>query len=713
MPYLTVEKENGVAVIWLDQPGEKVNKLAPGMLDEFEAVLTDIENDSTIKAAVLISRKPDNFIAGADIDFLFSANKPGEVEALSSRGHELLNRIEDSKKPVVAAINGAALGGGLEVALACHYRIATDSPKTVLGLPEVNLGVLPAGGGTYRLPKRIELQRALDMMLTGKNIYPYPAKKMGLIDHIIHPYALLDAAKQAALKLAQKPLKRRKKANLISKIIESMPLTRRIVYKKAREMVDKKTLGNYPAPYKILECIETGIEKGKKTGLSLEANSFENLAHTPQAKELLNLFKGITALKKNPLEDKTRKINKIGVLGAGFMGAGIANISAAKGIETLLKDVDYAAIARGQKGIWKDFERKVKRRAISGFQRDQILSRISGVIDYKAFGSVDVVIEAVFEDLELKQKILAETEAATKDDCIFASNTSSLPITSIAKNSKRPGQVIGMHYFSPVPKMPLLEIIVTDKTEDWATATAIDIGIRQGKTVIVVKDGPGFYTTRILSPMLNEALLLLEEGGEIRQIDRTMRQFGFPVGPITLIDEVGIDVGAHVTEILGMLFAARGAKASDAMKKMAEEGYKGRKNKKGFYHYHDDLKGWRKLGKKKKEVNQTAYKFFGGPRRRKLDEIDIQTRLSMVLINEAAHCLADSILQEPRDGDLGAVLGIGFPPFLGGPFRYIDRLGAKTVLAKLDELENKHGKRFTPAQIIRDYAGREKKFYEK
>jgi 3-hydroxyacyl-CoA dehydrogenase/enoyl-CoA hydratase/3-hydroxybutyryl-CoA epimerase len=267
-----------------------------------------------------------------------------------------------------------------------------------------------------------------------------------------------------------------------------------------------------------------------------------------------------------------------------------------------------------------------------------------------------------------------------------------------------------MHYFSPVPKMPLLEIIVTPKTEDWVTATAVDIGIRQGKTVIVVKDGPGFYTTRILSPMLNEALFLLEEGGEIRQIDRAMRQFGFPVGPLTLIDEVGIDVGAHVSEILGKLFAGRGAKASDAMQRMFAEGYKGRKNRKGFYHYHDNLKGLQKLGKKKKEVNQTVYKFFGGPKRKTLDNLEIQSRLSLVLVNEAARCLEESILNEPRDGDLGAVLGIGFPPFLGGPFRYMDRLGASAVLAKLEDLEKKHGARFSPAQLIRDYAGQGKKF---
>jgi 3-hydroxyacyl-CoA dehydrogenase/enoyl-CoA hydratase/3-hydroxybutyryl-CoA epimerase len=264
-----------------------------------------------------------------------------------------------------------------------------------------------------------------------------------------------------------------------------------------------------------------------------------------------------------------------------------------------------------------------------------------------------------------------------------------------------------MHYFSPVPKMPLLEIIVTSKTADWVTATAVELGIIQGKTVIVVQDGPGFYTTRILAPMLNEALMLLEEGGEIRHIDRTMRKFGFPVGPITLIDEVGIDVGAHVSEILGKLFAHRGVTPSDAMKRMSEEDYKGRKNKKGFYHYPDGAKS-----KKKKEVNLNAYKFFGGASRKKHDPAEIQNRLTLVMVNEAAHCLQEEILSSPRDGDLGAILGLGFPPFLGGPFRYIDCLGAPAILSMLEELEKKHGARFTPAQIIRDYAAKARTFYK-
>lgn len=704
MSYTTIEKADGIAVVWLDQPGEKVNKLAADLVDEFNAMLDELFKDSEVKGVVLISKKKDTFIAGADLERLLELKEPGQVEALSRSGQALLNRMAEFPKPIVAAIHGAALGGGLEVALACHGRIATDDPKTILGQPEVKLGLLPAAGGTQRLPRLVGLQRALDIMLTGKNVYPRQAKKMGLVDAVIHPYGLLHAAKQMASELAARSRHPKKKQSLVNKALESNPFTRRIVYKKAREMTEKQTRGNYPAPFKIIDCVEIGLEKGMSAGLAAESKAFEELVHTPQAEELINLFFSMTAQKKNPLQAKVKSVSRIGVLGAGFMGAGIAEVSAAKGMEVYLKDVSLEAVARGEKTIWDDLDKKVQKRALSSFERDRIFSCIHAVTDYTGFQQVQLVVEAVFEDLELKQKVLMETEAATAKECIFASNTSSLPISQIAKKARRSSQVIGMHYFSPVPKMPLLEIIITPKTAQWVKATAIDVGIRQGKTVIVVNDGPGFYTTRILAPMLNEALLLLEDGGDILHIDRVMRDFGFPVGPITLIDEVGIDVGAHVSQILGEMFAARGVTPTDAMQKLTDAGYKGRKNRKGFYLYDS-------AGKKKKEIDQTIYRFFGGSQRKKHPAAEIQERLTLVMVNEAAYCLQEEILASPRDGDLGAVLGLGFPPFLGGPFRYIDRLGAGVVLSSLERLEEKYGARFTPAKIIRDYAAGEKRFY--
>ncbi len=705
MSYAEIEKDNGVAIVWMDQPGEKVNKISIDLVDKFTTMLDSLEDDKAVRAIVLISRKPDNFIAGADIEKFKDMTSPAEAEMLSRQGHALLKRMAAFPKPIVAAIHGATLGGGLEVALACHYRIASDDPKTVLALPEVKLGLLPGGGGTQRLPRLVGLQAALDMMLTGKNIYPRQAKKMGLVDDLIHPYGLLQAAKKAALELADQPLKRKKRQPLLAELLESTSLTRSVVYKKATELVQKQTWGNYPAPFKIIECVRAGMEKGLTAGMEAETKKFGELVVSPQSRELIQIFLSMTAMKRNPLKDKVRPVKKIGILGAGLMGAGIANVSATNGMEVLLKDINYDAVGQGEKAIWQDLDGKVKKKALSPFQRDVTFSRITGTTDYRGFERADLIIEAVFEDLELKRKILAEMEASMREDAIFASNTSSLPIGGIAAAAKHPEQVIGMHYFSPVPRMPLLEIIVTEKTADWVRATALDVGIKQGKTVIIVNDGPGFYTTRILALLLNEALEVLAEGGDIKEIDRAMRQFGYPVGPIALLDEIGIDVGAHVSKVLGPLFAARGAQPNTAMERLFHAGYKGRKNNRGFYLYGD------RSGKEKKSVNEEIYAFFGESKRRKFDPQEIKNRLSLAMINEAALCLQESILQSPRDGDIGAVFGLGFPPFLGGPFRYIDSLGLPKILSLLEELEKEYGARFTPAPILRDRNAKNQRFY--
>ncbi len=705
MNILTLEKREPIGIVWMDDPGEKVNKISRELVEEFRQMLDALETDDSIRAIILISRKPDNFIAGADLDMIQSITEPGEAAAISRAGHQLLNRMAAFPKPVIAAINGAALGGGLEVALACHYRIATTHRKTVLALPEVRLGLLPAAGGTQRLPRLVGLQRALDMMLTGRNVYPRQAKRMGLVDEVIHPYGLLQAAIHVAQQWSQKSTARKRKRSLMEKILEGNPFGRRIIYKKARQMVQHQTQGNYPAPFKIIECVQVGLQKGFEKGLAAEAEKFDELVRSPQAKNLIQLFFNMTAKKKNPHPDRIRPLKCLGILGAGLMGSGIADVSINNGFKVFIKDIRHEALARGEQAIWQELEKKVRRRIITPFERDQIFSRLAAVLDDAPLRNADLVIEAVFEDLALKHKVLVDTEAVTPDHCIFASNTSSIPIQKIAEQAKRPEQVIGMHYFSPVQKMPLLEIIVTPKTADWVTATAFDVGIRQGKTVIVVNDGPGFYTTRILAPMLNEALLLLEEGADILEVDRAMRKFGFPIGPIKLIDEVGIDVGAHVTDVLKELFASRSARTTDAMKKLSQAGYLGKKNRQGFYRYAAAGK------RKKREVNPEIYQFFGGPRRRTFPTQTIQQRLAFMMINEAAYCLQEQILQNPTDGDLGAILGLGFPPFLGGPFRYMDTLGLQTVVDRLNRLADAHGPRFAPAPILKDMAGQGNRFY--
>jgi 3-hydroxyacyl-CoA dehydrogenase/enoyl-CoA hydratase/3-hydroxybutyryl-CoA epimerase len=704
--YVEIEKRDGVAIIWMDEQDSKINKIGPDMIDTFNPMMDELEKDSEVIAAVMISRKKD-FIAGADIEAFANVKQEGDWQPIAKKGHEILNRIQNSKKPVVAAINGACMGAGLEIALACAARVASDNPKTVLSLPEVKLGLLPGGGGTQRLPRLVGIQKALDMMLTGKNVYAYPAKKMGLVDQTCTKEALLDAALFMAKKIAKSPLKRTDKRSGMEKFLEGNPITRGIIFKKAKEMVDRQTKGNYPAPYEIMECVRIGMSSGEKKGYAEEVKRFEKLILTPESFQLRGIFFAMTEKKKNPQADLAKPVDTMAMVGAGFMGAGIAQVSAAKDVRVLLKDIKQETITQARKTIWKDIGKKVKRKAMPQLDADRLMNRIAGQLDYNNFEKADVVIEAVFEDLKLKHRVIEECESAMRDDAIFASNTSALPIGEIAKASKRPEQVIGMHYFSPVPKMPLLEIVVTDQTADWVTSTCYDLGVKQGKTVIVVKDGPGFYTTRILAPLLGEALNMLEEGADALQIDKVLKKFGFPVGPVTLMDEVGIDVGAHIMsgELMQHFIATRkGVKASDGLKKMFDAGYHGRKNKKGFYKYDEN-------GKKTRELDDNVYSFFGGNNRKKFDEQEMYERIGMSMVSEAALCLQEGIIANPLDGDVGAVFGLGFPPFRGGPFRYMDTLGAQETVDIFNRLAEKHGERFLPPQIIVDKAKAGEKFY--
>ena len=705
MSYLSKEKQNGILVVTLDQSEEKVNKLTEELISEFQELLEQTDPED-IEGIVLTSGKENNFIAGADVEMLKNKKAPEEIEDLSRRGNALLLKLENYPRPVVAAIHGSCLGGGLEVAMACNYRVASEHSDTVMGQPEVKLGLLPGGGGTQRLPRLIGIQNALTYMLTGKNIYPRKAYKLGLVDELTHRDAVVRAAKAAVKKLRNGKFEREDKRSLAHQLMEGMSPLRKIIYSQARKRAQSNTKGNYPAPDKIIDCVQQGYENGIKAGLELESENFGKLAATPESQALVNLFFAMQGAKKNPEEDKSADIEKIGVLGAGLMGSGIADVSANNGYRVLLKDQNMEQAGEGKKSVWERLEEKRQKKIISSFERDRISSLVTPTASYDGFENTDLVIEAVFEDLELKQNIVKEVEKNTPKHCIFASNTSSLPIGKIAEASKRPGQVVGMHYFSPVPKMPLLEIITTEQTEDWVTATAREVGIQQGKHVIVVNDGPGFYTTRILAPFMNEALMLLEEGISIEELDSHMKQFGFPVGPAALFDEVGIDVAAHITEVLSDLFGERGVDPSRKPTELFEDGFKGKKNRKGFYNYESN-----KGKTKKKDPNKEIYRYFGGPDRKSMDRETVQQRMVLTMVNEAAWCLQEEILNNPTDGDLGAVLGLGFPPFLGGPFRFIDREGAGTIVDNLRKFEQKHGPRFTPAGILEDYAQSSKKFH--
>ena len=696
------KRGDGVALITLDTPESKVNVISRELFGEIAAALDEIERDPVVRAAVLASGKPGTFIAGADLRQLRAVASEAEGEAFSRDGQALLERIARSRKPFVAAIDGPALGGGLEVALACHYILASDDPHTVLALPEVMLGLLPGGGGTQRLPRRIGLPEALPLMLTGKRLRARKAQRLGLVDALTSPGGIVETAARAARMLADGKLARRKpRRTWLNRLLESAPL-RPLVFRQARAQVRARTRGNYPAPPFIVECAAVGRARGIEAGLERESALFGKLAAGPVAKNLIRLFDDMNELKK-PVEGASpRPVRRLGVLGGGFMGSGIAEVSVPL-VPVTVKDISEDVLGRCARQVRQGLDGRVRSGALSRFERDRLVARVWATTDGAALRGADLIIEAVFEDLELKRRILADTEAVIAPEAVFASNTSALPIAEIATRAGHPERVLGMHYFSPVPKMPLLEIVITPATADWAVATAREFGIRQGKTVIVVRDGPGFYTSRILSPYLGEAMHLLAEGARVDEIDAALKDFGYPVGPMALLDEVGIDVAAHVSRNLGAVFAHRGLAGGETFVKLHEAGYAGRKNGRGFYLY--EGRG------KKKRVNEQVYEVLGAGPRGAMPRERIAQRLALLMVNEAAYCLDEGVIGSPRDGDVGAILGLGFPPFRGGPFAWLDAQGVAPTVSRMERLRDAHGPRFEPAPLLRRLAAEGDRFY--
>ena len=689
----TMTIEDGIATILIDDASKKVNTLSSRMVAFFEDAVKTLASKKDLKGVVIASGKADGFIAGADIEELQGVTARHEFLEIVRRAHTLLNKFEALPVPTVAAIHGVALGGGLEVALACKYRIASDSKSTKIGLPEVMLGLIPGAGGTQRLPRLVGLTTALEMILASKQLDGRRAKKVGLVDEVVHPSILLQRARDAARELAAGTLKidRPGPATLMTRILENTP-ARRLAFNKAREDVLKKTGGHYPAPLKVIEVMQRTATSTLEEGLEVEALAFADLVVSPQAKALMSIFFMQNDVNKEKYATApAMDVKKVGILGAGLMGAGIGQVLASKGLQIRFKDQDQAAVGRGLKYAWDIFQTQVDRRRMTPMERDLQTSRLTGGADYHGFGRADVVIEAVFEDLKVKQKVLKETEEATGDRCIFASNTSSIPITDIAKGAKRPERVIGMHFFSPVHKMPLVEVIRTKKTDEESVATIVALGRKMGKTVIVVNDGVGFFTTRVLAPFMNEAAWCLQEGASIEEVDKALTHYGFPVGPMTLVDEVGIDVGEKVGKVMVEAFGDR-MKAPSAMHKIIEDGRKGRKNGKGLYTYVDG---------KKQGVDGSIYPLIGWSHK-PMASGDIADRCWMIMLNETVRCMEEGIVTTPRDIDIGVIFGFGFPPFRGGILRAADNLGISNVVKRLSEFEKKHGERFAPAKMLLD-----------
>ncbi|AOM39340.1 fatty acid oxidation complex subunit alpha FadJ [Xenorhabdus hominickii] len=701
-------RDDKVGVITIDVPDEKVNTLKAEFIDQFLTMFEKAQQASGLKGLVIVSGKPDTFIAGADISMIASCQTQKEATELAEKGQKLFAQIANYPLPVVSAIHGACLGGGLELALACHARICSLDEKTRLGLPEVQLGLLPGSGGTQRLPRLIGVSAALDMILTGRQLKAKQAQRLGVVDDAVPLDILLDVAVQ----YVKKGVVKRKPLAWSQRILASAlgrPLLFRMVHQKTRA----KTHGHYPAPEKIINVIRTGLEKGLDKGFQAEARAFGELAMSQESEALRGLFFASTALKNETgSSEQPSEIKHVGILGGGLMGGGIANVTMTRGnLPVRIKDINEKGINQALKYTWDLLSKRVKQRRLKSAERSRQMSLLTGTTDYSGFKQADIVVEAVFEDLVLKRKMVSEIENRAKPETIFASNTSSLPIHKIAEISIRPEQIIGLHYFSPVDKMPLVEVIPHAGTSEKTIATVVALAKKQGKTAIVVGDKAGFYVNRILTPYINEAGYCLVEGEPVEHIDKALVGFGFPIGPINLLDEVGIDVGTKIIPILVEQLGNRFA-APEILDAILKDDRKGKKNGRGFYSYTNKKSSFWSFGKQAKEVDSSIYSLLKIKPAVKMLPVDIAQRCVMLMLNEAARCLEEGVIRSPRDGDIGAVFGIGFPPFLGGPFRYIDKLGSDKVVEILRRLESLHGEKFAPCERLIQMAEKKEKFYE-
>lgn len=711
-------RDDGVAVLWIDDPREPVNTLRAELADEFEQILTLLQDASSAKALVIISAKPDNFIAGANLEMLQSVQSIAEGRELAELAQGMHQRLASLPMPVVAAIHGACLGGGLELTLALDARVASNDRATRLGLPEVQLGLLPGGGGTQRLPRLIGLPSALGLLLTGRQLNAADALALGLVDVVVGREQLLDTAVERALSMrglhrrAGRPLVPSRLASPLSRrgfmdwLSAHNPIGRQLLFARAHRRTVDKTRGNYPAPERILEVVRKGLEQGNTAGMAAESRAFGDLVVSPQSRALVHMFFATRELaKENGVDDPQtlpRDVDSVGLLGAGLMGAGIAYLCAARaGSSVTIREHDQDSLDAGMQRLRELVDGRRQRKRLTTEEGEAIVGRIAGTLDMSALESADLVIEAVFEDQELKRALLAEVESLNQEQLIFASNTSAIPISALANGSRRPANVIGMHYFSPADRMPLLEVVVTEQTAASVTATCVAYGKRQGKTVIVVGDGAGFYTSRVLAPYLNEAAWLIAEGVAVESIDRALVDFGYPIGPLALLDEIGIDVGEKVSRVLGDAFGPR-MQAPEGMRRLLEGGHLGKKSGRGFYVYDSG---------RHRRVNDEIYDLLERQPDNEASASTIAERCVLQMVNEAALCLESGILRNARDGDVGAVFGLGFPPFLGGPFRYADTLGANKLVEKLAQLAEEHGDRYQPADILRDLAEGNQSFY--
>ncbi len=704
---------DGIGWITFDDPARSLNVLTEPVMRRFAETLDSARaagREGRIKVVVIRSGKSGSFVAGADVDQIAEIEDPSEAEQKIRLGQAIFMDVETLPVPTVAAIHGVCLGGGVELALSCTHRVLSDSKKTQIGLPEVLLGILPTWGGTTRLPRLVGLQAALDLLLTGKQIDTRKARRIGFAGEVFPEHLFEGMVRDFALqapRLARGASKR--KSKLGTRLLDRTLLGRKLVLRTARKRVMSRTGGQYPAPLRILDILDEHLSGTVEASLAAEARLAAELVVSPVSKNLVHVFRMREAARKGTGTGgdtaEPRDVGSLGVLGAGVMGGGIAQLAGYNGVRVYMKDIRHEAVTSGLQHARGLFEDAVSRRKLSRREADQLMETVTGGLDYHGLSSADLVVEAVVERMDVKRSVLRETEQNVGDACVLATNTSSLSVDEMASALARPQRFCGMHFFNPVHRMPLVEVIRGSESDERSVATVYAFALKLGKIPVVVGDGPGFLVNRILGPYLNEAGFLLGDGASVKQIDAAAKQFGMPMGPLRLIDEVGIDVSAHAGAALHAGLGDR-LTPSPALVALGKTDRLGKKGGRGFYVYEDG---------RRKQADDAVYDELGAAvpaQRRKLQDRDIRARLVVQMINEAARALAQGIVRTAADVDLAMIMGTGFPPFRGGLLRFADGLHPRGVLDCTRELEQAHGERFTPAELLVELANSDRTFYE-
>jgi 3-hydroxyacyl-CoA dehydrogenase/enoyl-CoA hydratase/3-hydroxybutyryl-CoA epimerase len=696
--------EDNVCVLTFDRPDSAANIFDRDTLVELGRHLDVIASSPNLKGLVLASAKPSIFIAGADLGSFSKATRPEELSDLIDLGQNLFNRLSALSIPTVAAIHGACVGGGYEICLACDARIASPDKSTKIGLPETLLGILPAWGGSTRLPRLIGVPKALEIILAGKTLAAKPALKCGMIDDIVPREYLVEKASQMILTRGSR-LSERKSG--FTKSLLSTGLAARLIAGRVEKTLYKKTRGHYPAPFKALEVVTRGISRSIEESLALERDAIVELARGEVARNLIRIFflqERAKKLSGVPGDDKSKieKVRQIAVIGAGVMGAGIAQWASSREISVILRDINHDAVAKGLAGITKLYEAGVKRYALTSVEARAGMDRIAPSATDVPLTGVDVVIEAAVEKMELKKQLFARLDELAGPKTMLATNTSALSISEIAAATKHPERVVGVHFFNPVHRMQLVEVIAGRQTSPEVVRRAVKFVQQIGKLPVVCKDSPGFLVNRILMPYLIEAGRLFACGARIEDIDECMLDFGMPMGPLRLIDEVGLDVCNHVATDLATKFSDR-MEAPSVLEKMVADKLLGKKSGRGFYVH--------AKGAHEPDVNPDIDDYHHDASCAKLSRDELQSRMVLLMVNEAARCLEEGVAAEAADVDFGMIMGTGFAPFRGGPLRYADSTGIKQLVDDMKALAGKGELRFTPCNLLQTMAGTGRAFY--